>query len=190
MIQLSRAKVNKRIPKNRFGGDLGCIDTIVWAYKISPDTTDLHAGNTVEEFQIFEITPKAAGVKPQALKAIQKEIPYPILFITSTLNYFAIEGEIMESGKKFLENDTLLLDVKSTKLTDLYEAIAEAFITTARRSGETIPQLIARKNAITKLDKDIANLQRKTDSEKQPNKRIELNNELKKLKVTKEDFQL
>jgi len=188
MIQLSRAKVNKRIPKNRFNGDLAGVEAIVWAYKISSDTTDLHAGESLGELQIFEITPKAAGITPKALKVIQKEIPYPILFITPAKSYFAVEGEMLESSKEWLGDETLQLDCASTKLQDLYATIAEAFITTPRRSGETILQLLTRQKANCKLDKDIASLQKKVDSEKQPNKRVELNDVLKQLKAQKKEL--
>jgi len=76
----------------------------------------------------------------------------------------------------------LIIEKRSSKLTELYEDIAKAFIPINHKAKESIAELIARYKNVQKLEKEIKALQRKVDSEKQPNKRIELNEKLKELK--------
>ena len=59
MIDLSGAKVNKRIPKNRFKTELSDIDTVTWLYKISPDTAGFRHGDDITEIQIFAVAFKS-----------------------------------------------------------------------------------------------------------------------------------
>ncbi|MDR3217148.1 MAG: DUF4391 domain-containing protein [Clostridiaceae bacterium] len=185
MIDLSRAKVNKRVPKNRFKADLDGVDTVTWLYKISPETADFRRGDAVEEIQIFGVAFKG-DVNKKELTAIQKSIPYPILFEAGGKSYFTVEGELFESARKFTDGDTLNVERRSAKLTDLFDGLSAAFIPIPKREGESIAELVARYKQLTSLEKEIAALQRKVNTEKQPNIRIELNDELKLLKQRKE----
>ncbi|MDR2090714.1 MAG: DUF4391 domain-containing protein [Clostridiales bacterium] len=189
MIDLTRAKVNKRVPKNRFKAGLAAVDTITWLYKISPETADFRRGDAVTEIQIFAVTFKGGAVNKKELAAIQKAIPYPILFIAGGKSYFTVEGEQFESGKAFLKGDVLNIEKRSCILTDLYEDIAAEFVPLTRRTGESIAELAVRYRSITALDREIASLQRQVDGEKQPNKRIKQNERLKELKAAKEALQ-
>ena len=182
MIDLSRAKVNKRIPKNRFKAELADVDTIMWLYKISPDTAEFRHGDEIAEIQVFAVTFKNGKVSKRDLAAIQKAIPYPILFTIYAKNYFIVDGEILESDKQFTDNDKLIIERRSAILTDLYEDIATEFIPIVRRTAESIADFVQRYKRFLALEREIETLQRKVDNEKQPNKRIELNEELKKLK--------
>ena len=192
-IDLRNGKVDKRVPKNRFKIEFIDIDTITWLYKISSDTADFRHGDEVEEIQIFSITLKSTTLNKKELLVIQKAIPYPILFVVhnnandktnNNKNYFLIEDELFESDKQLLDfdNDILIIEKRSSKLTELYEDIAKAFIPIKHKDKESIAELIARYKNVQKLEKEIKALQRKVDSEKQPNKRIELNEKLKELK--------
>jgi hypothetical protein len=188
MIDLSRAKVNKRVPKNRFKAELETVDTITWLYKISADTADFRHGDEIDEMQVFAMTFKGGKADQRALSAIQKAIPYPILFIAHGRSYFTVEGELFESDKAFLCGDALTIDKRSSKLTGLYEDIAAVFIPIKRRDSESISELVERYKHIAVLDREIAALKRKVDTEKQPNKRMELNDELKQLKTEREQL--
>lgn len=184
MIDLSRAKIttNNIVHKNRFPKtDLSGVERITWLYKISPHTADFRHGDEVVEIQIFAVEFKKGVVNKRELVAIQKIIPYPILFIVHGKSYFTVEDELFESDKQFLSSDSLTIEKRSAKLTDLFEDIAAVFIPLQRKHGESIADLVTRYKKLQTLQRDIATLQRKVNTEKQPNKRIELNNELKKL---------
>jgi hypothetical protein len=182
MIDLSQAKLDKRVPKNRFKAELDGIDTITWLYKISPDTADFRHGDEITEIQIFNVSFKIGRPSKREFIAIQKEIPYPILFVVGNKNYFVAEGELFESNKQFIDRNTLNIERKSAKLTDLYETIVTAFIPIKHHKNESVTDLVARYKKSKALEKKITVLQRKVDMEKQPNKRIELNKELRRLK--------
>jgi len=188
MIDLTSAKVNKRIPKNRFKTELSDIDTVTWLYKISPDTAGFRHGDEITEIQIFAAVFKSGAANKCELSAIQKAIPYPILFTAHGKSYFTLEGELFESEKEFLRSDTLNIERRSAKLTELYEDIAEAFIPIQRRTAENIADYVVRYKRLSAIERNIARLQSKVDNEKQPNKRIELNEELKQLKAEREEL--
>lgn len=188
MIDLSRAKVNKPVPKNRFKAELSDVAAIKWLYKISADTADFRRGDEITEIQVFAVAFKSEAINKRDLALIQKAIPYPILFTARGKSYFTVEGETFESDKVFLSGDALTLQRRSAKLTELCEDIAAAFIPIERRAAESIADLAERYKRLQAIEREIGTLQRKVDTEKQPNKRIEMNEELKDLKKEQEDL--
>ena len=81
--------VNKVIPKNSFDTyttakqkklftDL--VQRITWTHKLSTETTNL-PGKDIKEIQIFKIELKAQESIDSILLAIDKAIPYPIIFV-------------------------------------------------------------------------------------------------------------
>lgn len=209
MIDLSRAKVNKPVPKNRFKAELLDVAQVRWLYKISPDTADFRHGDQIAEIQVFTVVFKSGKANKSDLAAIQKSIPYPILFTVSAKAlepmsetsgnahidicergrfakgatfYFTVEGEVFESDKELLNGDTLTIERRSAKLTDLYEDIATTFIPIDRKTGESLADTVNRYKALRTIDREIERLQGKVDNEKQTNKRFEYNEELKRLR--------
>ena len=188
MVGLSDGIVNKRVPKNRFKAELVGVDVITWLYKISADTADFRHGDTIVEIQVFRVVFKGDQIIKRELAAIQKEIPYPILFIAHGKSYFMVEGELLESDKQFIDGDALTIERRSAKLTELYDDIASAFVAIAPKVDENIAELAVRYKQLRAIERALDVLQRKVDAEKQPNKRIELNEELKRLKAEKEQL--
>lgn len=209
MIDLSRAKVNKPVPKNRFKAELLDVAQVRWLYKISPDTADFRHGDQIAEIQVFTVVFKSGKANKSDLAAIQKAISYPILFTVSAKAleptseasgnaytdicergrfakgatfYFIVEGEVFESDKELLNGDTLTIERRSAKLTDLYEEIATAFLPIERRAAESLADTVNRYKALQTIDREIERLQVKVDNEKQTNKRFEYNEGLKALR--------
>lgn len=204
MIDLSRAKVNKPVPKNRFKAELSSVAQVRWLYKISADTADFRRGGEITEIQVFAVAFKSSEVNKSDLAAIQKAIPYPILFICNVISktedrgyndieknrtsYIVIDGEVFESDKELLNGDTLTVERRSAKLEDLYEDITKEFLPIERKTDESIADFVVRYKRITAIEREIATLQRKVDNEKQTNKRFEYNEELKRLREEREDL--
>jgi hypothetical protein len=188
MIDLSRAKVNKPVPKNRFKAELSDVAQVRWLYKISPNTVDFRRGDEIAEIQVFAVAFKSGEANKSDLAAIQKAIPYPILFTAQGKSYFIIGGEVFESDKEFLSEDMLNIERRSAKLEDLYEDIATAFIPIARKTGESLADTVNRYKALQTIDREIESLQCKVDNEKQTNKRFEYNEGLKVLREEREDL--
>lgn len=87
----STAKVDKTIPKNKFYQQGNAnhrierlfveqVDSIRWAYKLSPQTINLTDSDTVKEIQIFSIVSRVEKLDTEVLQFIDKLIPSPIIF--------------------------------------------------------------------------------------------------------------
>ena len=87
----STAKVDKLIPKNKFYQQGNAnhrierlfveqVESIRWAYKLSPQTINLSDSDTVREIQIFSIISRVESIDNEVLQFIDKLIPSPIIF--------------------------------------------------------------------------------------------------------------
>lgn len=87
----STAKVDKIIPKNKFYQQGNAnhrierlfveqVDSIRWAYKLSPQTINLNDSETIKEIQIFSIVSRVERLDTEVLQFIDKLIPSPIIF--------------------------------------------------------------------------------------------------------------
>ena len=56
------------------------VDNIIWAYKLSPKTTNIPDCDAVKEIQVAVLKPATPKFNPSLLKAIDKVIPSPVLF--------------------------------------------------------------------------------------------------------------
>ena len=56
------------------------VDQITWCAKLAPETINLPATKSVPELQVFRVTLKTEGIQDELLKAIDRAIPFPILF--------------------------------------------------------------------------------------------------------------
>ena len=85
------ANVDKIIPKNKFyqRGSANHrierlfveqVESIRWAYKLSPHTINLNDSETIKEIQIFSIVSRVERLDTEVLQFIDKLIPSPIIF--------------------------------------------------------------------------------------------------------------
>lgn len=56
------------------------VDQITWSQKLAPETVNLAATKQVAEIQVFRITARTASLDPAVLRAIDKAIPFPLIF--------------------------------------------------------------------------------------------------------------
>jgi hypothetical protein len=79
------------IPKNKIyehaGANSGLkdlfvreVDQITWSHKLAPETVNLAATKQVAEIQVFRITARTATLDTSVLRAIDKAIPFPLIF--------------------------------------------------------------------------------------------------------------
>ncbi|TBY68148.1 DUF4391 domain-containing protein [Rhizobium leguminosarum bv. viciae] len=79
------------IPKNKIYDHAGAstalkdlfvreVDQIVWAHKLAPETINLPASKSVSEIQVFRISQREGSLDLDALRAIDRAIPFPLLF--------------------------------------------------------------------------------------------------------------
>lgn len=200
---------NKRIPKQKFYDNLNVspalkrsfidqIKVIYWANKIAAATLNLAEGKNVTEIEVFEVRLNVPTLDEAVLKQIDREIPYHILFILEYEGkYKAVIGYKEESGgntafkvnryysTEWMDEDALPLKLEGLSVDSVYENFVRQIAgdaLAATTSGETLKEAVDRDEKRQALQTQIAKLQKKIKSEKQLNKQMELNAQLKKLK--------
>ena len=206
---------NKRIPKQKFYENLSVtpalkrmfidqIKVIYWRNKVAATTMNLAAGDTVTEVEIFEIQLSGPQLDVSILRQIDKEIPYHIIFLLEYNGRYqawtAYKEAAMSGNNAFkvgtyyhtewLPEEELLLKIDGLSIDKVYEnfvrQIAGGALQTDR--NESLKESIERDAKRQQLEKQIAVLQAKVRKEKQLNKQVQLNTELKKLKKELEEI--
>ena len=217
MIGLPKTtEFNKRIPKQKFYENMDIspalkkifveqVRIIYWKNKIAASTTNLAAGTDVTELEVFEVRLSSPVLDDSLLRQIDKEIPYHILFLLEYHGkYQAWIGykEAAASGNKafkvngYYHTEWLVEDELPLKLEGLnVDAVYENFVRQiagdklkTEAAGESLKESVARDEQKQALQKQIATLQAKIRKEKQLNKQMQMNTELKKLKKELEEM--
>ncbi len=208
-------KFNKQFPKQKFYGKLNVTPTlkrvfidqikvIYWRNKIATTTVNLAAGETVTEIEVFEIKLSAPQLDVAVLKQIDKEIPYHILFLleyegkyqawTAYKEAAATGSNAFKVGTYYhtdwLPEGELPLKVDGLNIDKVYENFVRQIAGDALQtdSEESLKESVEKDERRRQLQKQIASLQTKVWKEKQLNKQVQLNGELKKLRKVLEDL--
>ena len=188
----TNAKPSKSV-KAKFVSQIG---EIVWKYKLSPETINLATRDGFTEIQVFEITLKEPELDSEVLIAIDKAIPYPILYrllyeerVKKVAAYKrpAADGSVKWLTETYFETDwtddivpamplPVALDLKT-----LYEQMLFAYIDLPPRAGENLDVFVERVRMIRKCRRDLRALEAKMNSEKQFNRKVELNAQVRSL---------
>lgn len=207
-----KAYVNKNIPKTKFYENanitksikdafVGQIQNITWAYKLSPETINLPPDKGLLELQVFNIHLKTQELDEKVLLSIDNAIAHPIIFQL----YFDDKMQVKLAYKRNNEADENKWVVEqyfnspwvsvdevneartalpvALSLSGLYEQILKALVPLQAINGEGIKEQTQRLNLLTQKQKEIEQLQRKIHSEKQFNRKLEMNNQLKALLI-------
>ena len=200
---------NKRIPKQKFYENLSVtpamkrvfidqIRVIYWRNKIATTTMNLAAGDTVTEVEVFEIRLAAPQLDISVLRQIDKEIPYHIVFLLEydgKYQAWTAYKETAASGNnafkvgtyyhtEWLPESELPLKVDGLNSDKVYENFVRQIAGDALQaeSNESLKESVERDEKRRQIEKQIVTLQSKIRKEKQLNKQMRLNAELKKLK--------
>lgn len=212
MIGLPKStEFNRRIPKQKFYENISVsptlkrvfidqIKVIYWRNKVAATTMNLAAGETVTELEVFEIKLNGQQLDESVLRQIDKEIPYHILFLLEydgKYQAWTAYKEAAASGSNafkvgtyyhtdWLPETELPLKVEGLSVDKVYENFVRQIAGDALRSEEgkteSLKESVERDNRRQELEKQVAALQTKVRREKQLNKQVQLNAELKKLK--------
>lgn len=201
---------NRRIPKAKFYENINItsslkrlfvdqVKNVYWRNKIVSTTTNLIEGKYVTEIEVFEINLNSLQVDIDLLKSIDNVIPYHILYILEYNGKYQawigykestnIEKKISKVDRYYhtnwLEETELIVKVEGLNLDDVYENLVRQIAgdkLQSDNSTKTLKQSVERDKEIETLQKQIGILQNKIRKEKQLNKQIEMNTELKKLR--------
>lgn len=200
---------NKRIPKQKFYKNLDVtpamrrifveqIKTVFWKNKLAATTLNIAAGEAVTEIEVLEVRLTQPQLDESVLRQIDREIPYHILFIlTCDGNAQAWIGykESAATGNKafkvnryyhtpWMPQDDLHFTVDGLDMDAVYESLVRQIAGDELQAdtGESLKQSVERDEKKKLLEKQIAALENKIRKEKQLNRQMEMNTELKRLK--------
>lgn len=206
---LQMAKINKRIPKQKFYENITItpvlkrvfvdqIKAIYWRNKIAPSTVNLAPGKIVTEVEVFEVKLASAPLDEAVLRQIDREIPYHIIFLLEYDGKYQAWTSYKEalSGNtafkvgtyyhtEWLPEAELPLKIDGLSIDTVYEnfvrQIAGDSLKSSDDKNESLKESVERNEQRKQLQKQIDALQMKLRREKQLNKQMEINAEIKML---------
>jgi hypothetical protein len=220
MIELPQSTLfGRRIPKTKFYENLTVstqlkrifveqIDRIEWRYKIAPSTTNIAAGEKVQEIEVFVLKLNQRSLDTKVLVQIDKEIPYHILFLLeygedqqAWISYkeenqtkagtfkpgVYYNTEWVNKGSSSLKLDGLNMDSVYENL--IRQVAGERLELGDESDSYNIKEAISLDEKRQKLMKEIEMLEKKIQNEKQFNRQVEMNEKLRKMKIEMEKLQ-
>ncbi len=195
------------------------VEQIRWVYKLAPETINLAATRSVTEIQVFHIELRSAVVDHEVLRAIDRAIPFPLIFELTHRDRVKVAAAYKRPSESdssrwvvgnYFESDWLPEDSPREALpmaldmAALYEQLLSPLVTSQSRpspvpSGTrefpapysatpqaaagatslTLEQRIALAERIAAKSKEIERIKSRLAREKQFNKRVAINTELR-----------
>ena len=203
-----QARVERVLPKNKLYANAQVsaalkrkfverIDKIVWEYKLSPETINLPSKKSAPEIEVFTVHLRDEEIGEDVLRAIDNAIPFPIIFElvyeTRIKTKAAFKRPSEADAAKwvtevYFESDWRASDEPREELPTaldlgvLYEKIINSLMTVPKKDGEEIRAYVERLAEIQQKQKQAAKLESRIKKEKQFNRKVELNAELRKLR--------
>lgn len=180
--------------------DMINIGSVTLTNVLNNDTLNLSVKGDVKEIYVFEIALTTKIAPSLFISALDKATNFHTIFILKYGNEEMLYGAFKEYGDKGMKvgkyyctdwtsEKTIALPLGVNSLDEIYTAIVDELIPITARQAESTKDLVARYGEVVKLKKEIEKLQHLVDTEKQPKRRFELNDELKKLKDNLKELQ-
>jgi hypothetical protein len=173
------------------------VEQIVWQYKLAPETINLRPSRAVPEIQIFSITLKGDELKPEVLRCIDLAIPFPIIFElrfdgkVKPVAAFKRPSEA-DAGKwvisEYLDCDWVPGDTPRKplpmvfNLEALYGQLLMPLMPYPERPDEDLPIRVERMERIRLKQRELERCEARLRKEKQFNRKVAINAELRGLK--------
>jgi len=173
------------------------VEQIVWQYKLAPETVNLKPSGSVPEIQVFSIVLKDSELKAAVLRCIDQAIPFPILFElrfdekiksvaafkrpnTADTSKWVI-SEYFESGWVLSTSRRKPLPMVFD-LELLYAHLLNPLMPEPARPGENLQAQVERMELIRSMQRELKRCEARLRKEKQFNRKVEINSELRDLK--------
>ncbi len=209
-----QATFGRNLPKNKIYEYSGAnarlkdlfveqVEQIVWQYKLAPETVNLPAKSGVPEVQIFAIQLKMPELNLEVLRCIDGAVQFPIVFELD----FDGRTKVVAAYKRPNESDAsrwVLSDYFATEwlpsdssrtamplaldLGSLYEQVLRRLLPLPARQRENITDLVTRVEQVAAKRREVEKAVSKLAKEKQFNRKVEINAELRKLKKELEEL--
>jgi len=171
------------------------VQRITWTHKLAEETINLPSSRAVPEIEVFQIDSKRDDVADAVLALIDKAIPNPIVFEITREAAGRREVRMVAAHKprgtgtsktpayystRWMPTDAERIPLPTAiSLPALYSALLAPLTPVETRPGEDMSDVRARLEAVRRLQREIAGLERKIRSEPQLNRKIELRRVLK-----------
>ena len=202
MLNLPRAtEFNKRVPKQMFYEKTAItpalkkifteqIKNITWANKIAPSTLNIDEGKSVKEIQVIKILLRSDEFDVAVLKHIDKAIPYNNIYLLEYDGKFQVWLRFRDDAENFtkyfntpwLPESELPLKIDGLNLDTVYENFVLQVSGIEKSGSDSVAVQIKNADKTEKLKKEIARLEKQARVEKQPKKKFELAQQVRKLK--------
>ena len=194
----------KLIPKTKFYDKLTIdkklersfidqITSIRWVHKLSADTLNVEKGSTVQEVEVFLVKLKTPELDINVLKQMDRQLPYHLIFILAFDGKIQVwtsyKEETTNSAFKvgsyyhtdWVTEETFSLRIEGLNMDTIYESLVRQIAgeTLAKEKDESLKETVERQAAREKLEKEIEKLRKKIRNEKQFNRQVEMNKQLK-----------
>lgn len=215
-----QAAFGRVLPKNKIYENSGAtkrlkdlfveqVEQIVWQFKLAPETINLPARPGVPEIQIFSIQLKTTELHEDVLRCIDGAIPFPILFeltyesrvrVIATYKRPVLSGGEADAARWVSSNyfATDWLSAGSERATmpvalhmgGLYEQLLHRLIPLHARPQETLADLVVRVEQVQAKQRELDKITARLAKEKQFNRKVEINAELRKLKAELDELKI
>ena len=200
---------NKRIPKQKFYENITVtpvlkrifvdqIKVIYWRNKVAASTVNLAPGKIVTEVEVFEVKLASAPLDEAVLRQIDREIPYHIIFLLEYEGKYQAWTSYKEASSgntaykvgvyyhtDWLPENELPIHLNGLDVDIVYENFVRQIagdLLQTKTSDESLAESVAKDEKRKALIKQIEYLQSRILKEKQLNKQVVMNADLKKLK--------
>lgn len=204
----NKAKVGRPVPKTKIyeHSQIGSVlrekfvsqlEQITWAYKLAPETINLPAHPAVPEIQVFDIELKGSELEDGVLRAIDRAIPFPIIFHLHRDGQVCMVAAFKRPSQAeadkwvldhYLRSPWLAEDAErqplpiALDLQGLYEYLLRSLLLQAERPGESLPKQLERLARLRGRQSEYLKLEARLHKEKQFNRKVALNAQLRELK--------
>jgi hypothetical protein len=179
------------------------VEQIVWQYKLAPETINIKGTPSVPEIQVFSVALKDSALKTEVLCCIDQAIPFPILF---ELKY---DGKVKPIAafkrpseadatkwviSEYFDGDWAPDDTPRKPLPmvfdleALYGHLLMPLMPYPARAGEGLQTLVERMERIRLIQRELERCEARLRKEKQFNRKIAINAELRDLKQELENL--
>lgn len=204
-----QAAFGRTLPKNKLYEKAGAntrlkdlfvaqVDQIVWQYKLAPETINLPAKPGVPEVQVFSIHLKTPELHHDVLRCIDGAVQFPIVFELKhegrtqmvachkrlseadasqwvCSGYFASPWQPATASRQALP---MALDLAA-----LYESLLRQLISLPARPQEKLADQVQRMGKLATLQRAVEKTEAQLAKEKQFNRKVGINAQLRELKT-------
>ena len=179
------------------------VEQIVWQFKLAPETINLASKPSVPELQIFAIQLKTPVLNHEVLRCIDGAVQFPIIFELT----FERNTQVVAAFKRPSASDSNRWVVSeyfsaqwmpscgartampiALDLGILYEQLLQRLIPLPLRQNETLAELVARVELLRLKENEVQKISSKLAKEKQFNRKVEINAQLRAIRQELENL--